>query len=206
MNLIFLGPPGAGKGTQAVKIAARYGLAHISTGEMLREAIADETAMGLEAKRFIDQGLLVPDDVIIGVVQDRLQKPDCANGYLLDGFPRTVAQAEALDTFSKVDHAVLVDVPMDALMQRMTGRRVCPKCKGTFHISTLTSNQCPDCGAELVQRADDNEATVSNRLKVYEQQTKPLTDYYAARGQLRTIDGHQPVDVVFEAICEVLDA
>ena len=204
MNLILLGPPGAGKGTQAVRISAKYEIPHISTGDMLRSAIKAQTAMGLAAKGFIDKGELVPDDVVIGVVKERLAMADCQSGFLLDGFPRTVVQAQTLKEIVKLDYAVCVDANDDALVARIAGRRVCPQCNGTFHVSSLEGLNCPNCGGMLIQRDDDKESTVRNRLAVYAAQTKPLIDFYAKEGILCTVDGMQPIDQVFQAICDVL--
>lgn len=206
MNLIFLGPPGAGKGTQAVKVAARYGLPHISTGEMLRAAMAEGTPMGQAAKGYIEKGALVPDEVVIGIVRERLAKEDCAKGFLLDGFPRTVAQAEALQGIVALDAAVLVDVPSEVLVARIAGRRVCAKCGGTFHVSSLASDVCPVCGEALIQRPDDNEDTVRNRLAVYEAQTAPLVDFYAQAGILKPVDGNRDIDAVFADVCAALES
>lgn len=204
MNLILLGPPGAGKGTQAVQIAERYGLPHISTGDMLRAAIRAGTPMGLAAKGHIDKGELVPDDVVIGVVKERLAMDDCAKGFLLDGFPRTLVQAEALEKITKLDMALCIDADAEALVARIAGRRVCPKCGGSYHVSRLQGNVCPACGGTLVQREDDQEATVRNRLVVYEAQTKPLIDFYSKKGILRSVDGMQAIDKVFQDICAIL--
>ncbi len=204
MNLILLGPPGAGKGTQAVRISERYGLPHISTGDMLRSAIKAQTPMGIAAKSHIDKGELVPDDVVIGVVRERLAMADCAKGFLLDGFPRTLVQAEALEQIASVDVALCVDAEAEALVQRIAGRRVCTKCNGTFHVSALKGTVCPVCGAALMQRDDDQEKTVRNRLAVYEAQTKPLIDFYTHKGILRSVDGMQAIEKVFQDICDVL--
>jgi adenylate kinase len=204
MNLILLGPPGAGKGTQAVRISERYGLPHISTGDMLRSAIKAQTPMGLAAKSHIDKGELVPDDVVIGVVRERLAMADCSKGFLLDGFPRTLVQAEALEQITSVDVALCVDAEAEALVQRIAGRRVCTKCNGTFHVSALKGTVCPVCGAALMQRDDDQEKTVRNRLAVYEAQTKPLVDFYTHKGILRSVDGMQAIEKVFQDICDVL--
>lgn len=204
MNLILLGPPGAGKGTQAVRISERYGLPHISTGDMLRSAIKAQTPMGLAAKSHIDRGELVPDDVVIGVVRERLAMADCSKGFLLDGFPRTLVQAEALEQITSVDVALCVDAEAEALVQRIAGRRVCTKCNGTFHVSALKGTVCPVCGAALMQRDDDQEKTVRNRLAVYEAQTKPLVDFYTHKGILRSVDGMQAIEKVFQDICDVL--
>lgn len=189
MKLIFLGPPGAGKGTQAAGVSAHLRIPHISTGDMFRAAIANETPTGLEAKRYIDLGQLVPDSVVIDMVRERLSESDCAGGYLLDGFPRTVEQAEALDRICAPDAVVDIDVPDERLLARLTGRRVCRKCSGTFHITKLADqNVCPVCGGEVYQRDDDKPATISNRLKVYHEQTAPLIGYYSEKGKLRRID------------------
>jgi adenylate kinase len=203
-NLILLGPPGAGKGTQAVRISQRYGLPHISTGDMLRAAIKNQTPMGLAAKQYIDKGELVPDEVVIGVVRERLAADDCSQGFLLDGFPRTLAQARALDEIAHIDGAICIQVDDEALVKRIAGRRVCSQCGGTFHVSTLKDNGCPTCGGALIQRDDDKEATVRNRLAVYDAQTKPLIDYYTEKGILRSVDGLQSIDEVFQRICDVL--
>lgn len=214
MKLIFLGPPGAGKGTQAAGVSAHLRVPHISTGDMFRSAIKNETPMGLEAKRYMDAGQLVPDSVVINMVRERLAMDDCANGYLLDGFPRTVEQAEALETFAAPDAVVEIEVPRERLMSRLTGRRVCTKCSGTFHISKLADETvCPVCGGQMIQRDDDKPATISNRLKVYEEQTSPLIGYYSALGKLRrfdcaalpVIDGDNRPEDVFKAILASLE-
>ena len=214
MKLIFLGPPGAGKGTQAAGVSAHLRIPHISTGDMFRAAIANETPTGLEAKRYIDLGQLVPDSVVIDMVRERLSESDCAGGYLLDGFPRTVEQAEALDRICAPDAVVDIDVPDERLLARLTGRRVCRKCSGTFHITKLADeNVCPVCGGELYQRDDDKPATISNRLKVYHEQTAPLIGYYSEQGKLRridvaslaTVDGDSRPEDVFKAILTSLE-
>ena len=214
MKLIFLGPPGAGKGTQAAGVSAHLRIPHISTGDMFRAAIANETPTGLEAKRFIDLGQLVPDSVVIDMVRERLSESDCAGGYLLDGFPRTVEQAEALDRICAPDAVVDIDVPDERLLARLTGRRVCRKCSGTFHITKLADqNVCPVCGGEVYQRDDDKPATISNRLKVYHEQTAPLIGYYSEQGKLRridvaslaTVDGDSRPEDVFKAILTSLE-
>ena len=189
MKLIFLGPPGAGKGTQAAGTSSALKVPHISTGDMFRAAIKNETPTGLEAKRYIDAGQLVPDSVVIAMVRERLAMDDCKNGYLLDGFPRTVEQAKALDEFATPDVVIDIDVPDETLLVRLTGRRVCSKCSGTFHIKKLADvNVCPVCGGDLYQRDDDKPATISNRLKVYHEQTAPLIGYYSELGKLRRIE------------------
>ena len=205
MKLVFLGPPGAGKGTQAAGVCQRFAIPHISTGDMLRAAIAKGTETGLKAKVFMDAGQLVPDEVLVQMVKERLSESDCVNGYLLDGFPRTVKQAEALDVISKPDVTVDVEVPDEKLLARLTGRRVCMACKGTFHISKLENETvCPDCGKELIQRDDDKPATIQKRLDVYHAQTSPLIDYYDQCGSLKKVDGDQAPDKVFEAILVAL--
>ncbi len=205
MKLVFLGPPGAGKGTQAAGVCQRFAIPHISTGDMLRAAIAKGTETGLKAKVYMDAGQLVPDEVLVQMVKERLSESDCVNGYLLDGFPRTVKQAEALDVISKPDVAVDVEVPDEKLLARLTGRRVCMACKGTFHVTKLENEfVCPDCGKELIQREDDKPATIQKRLDVYHAQTSPLIEYYDHCGSLKKVDGDQAPDKVFEAILVAL--
>ena len=210
MNIILLGPPGAGKGTQAARLIAKYGIPQISTGDMLRAALKEGTPLGLEAKTYMDKGALVPDSVVIGLVKERIQKPDCAKGYMLDGFPRNVSQAEALDSMlaelsQKIDHVVCVEVPSSELLGRLTGRRTCRACGAGFHIRfdpPKKEGVCDKCGGELYQR--DNEATVSSRLKVYDDQTKPLIDYYEKQGKLRRVDGVGSMSEIFERITAIL--
>lgn len=205
MNLIFLGPPGAGKGTQAVRVCEQLGIPQISTGDILRRAIKNETPTGLAAKSYIDKGQLVPDSVVIDIVRERLVQDDCKNGYLLDGFPRTVAQAEALEGFAKIDAVVDIDVSDEKLVARLSGRRVCLSCGGTYHVSQLNGSMtCAKCGNELIQRADDKAETVLSRLTVYHAQTEPLIDFYKQRGLLKEIDGAQPMDDCYAAILAVL--
>ena len=214
MKLIFLGPPGAGKGTQAAGVSAHLGVPHISTGDMFRSALQKQTPTGIEAKKYMDAGQLVPDSVVIDMVRERLSQDDCANGYLLDGFPRTVEQAKALDEISTPDAVVDIDVPDERLLNRLTGRRVCTKCNGTYHISKLADEHvCPVCGGRVIQRDDDKPATISNRLKVYHEQTAPLIGYYSALGKLRqvdvkslaTVDGDSRPEDVFKAILAALE-
>lgn len=206
MKLIFLGPPGAGKGTQATGVSSHLRVPHISTGDMFRAAIKNATPTGLEAKGYIDAGKLVPDSVVIRMVEERLAMPDCANGYLLDGFPRTVEQAQALEGISAPDAVVDIDVPDEKLLERLTGRRVCSKCSGTFHVSKLADAAvCPVCGDKLYQREDDKPATISNRLSVYHEQTAPLIGYYAGLGRLKRIDGDCRPEDVFTAILASLE-
>lgn len=205
MKVILLGAPGAGKGTQAVRLAKRYNIPHISTGDIFRSNIKERTPIGIVAKSYIDKGQLVPDEVTIQIVKERLEKDDCKNGYLLDGFPRTVSQAEALDGFSEIDSVVNIDVPLNKLMRRITGRRVCGKCGESYHIDYLDgSTSCRKCDGELIQREDDNEETVGKRLEVYEKQTAPLIDHYKSKGKLIDVDGDGDIDSVFAAIVERL--
>lgn len=203
MKIVFLGPPGAGKGTQAEQIIGRLGIPQISTGEILRRAIREKTPTGLEAQSYIEKGALVPDDVVVRIVRERLAEPDCANGYLLDGFPRTVPQAEALSSFEQIDVVINLDVPQELLIHRLSGRRVCAKCGYTTHVDK-GEDKCAKCGAELTQRKDDAPESVKNRLAVYEQQTKPLTDYYAGKGLLKNVDGSAPLQDVTTAIMTAL--
>jgi adenylate kinase len=212
VNLVLMGLPGAGKGTQADKIVGKYNIPHISTGDMFRAAIKEGTELGLQAKSFMDKGELVPDEVTIGIVRERLSKADCENGFLLDGFPRTVAQAEALDTMladlgKKIDFVINIDVDQSILMERLTGRRICKNCGATYHLvfnPPAKEGVCDRCGGELYQRADDNAETVQNRLDVNIQQTKPLLNFYEDKGYLRNINGQQDIDVVFADIEELL--
>ena len=212
MKIVFMGPPGAGKGTQAEKIVETYQMPHISTGDMFRKAINDQTELGMEAKRYMDQGALVPDHVTIGIVKDRLSQPDCKESFLLDGFPRTVEQANALDEIlsslnSKIDYVINIDVDLNILKERLTGRRICRSCGATYHTifnPPKVENICDKCGGELYQRKDDNEETVGNRLAVYVKQTKPLLDYYSLSGNLVNINGQQSIDLVFAEIQAVL--
>ncbi len=205
MNLVFLGPPGAGKGTQAAVVSQALNIPHISTGDMFRKAMREGTPTGLKAKAFIDNGQLVPDSVTIEMVEERLAEADCANGYLLDGFPRNLDQAKALEGFSKLTAVVDIAVADEKLIARLSGRRVCPKCGGTYHITKLADEKvCPDCGGELIQRNDDNPATIANRLSVYHAQTSPLTEYYADKGILKQVDGALQMEEVTSAILKAL--
>lgn len=209
MNIILLGPPGAGKGTQSVMLANRYSLPHISTGDILRESVKSGQPLGLKAKEYMDKGGLVPDEIVTGIVADRLSKPDTKKGFLLDGFPRTIKQAEDLDKAlfdikSKIDMVLYFATSVEMVIDRLTGRRVCKNCGIIYHIKNIPSKKpgvCDKCGGQLYQRADDNESTVRNRLKVYEDQTKPLIDYYAKKGILKTVDGDMGVPELFDILC-----
>ena len=207
MNIIFLGPPGAGKGTQAQKICSALNIPQISTGDILRRAMKEGTETGLKAKSFIDAGQLVPDEVIIDIVKERLAMDDCRQGYILDGFPRTVPQAEALDTFATINCVIELDVKDEVLVERLSGRRVCGKCGATYHLSMLNGKTtCDVCGEELIQRNDDKAETVLNRLKVYHDQTAPLIGYYENKGLLKKVDGAQGLENTFAAIMKTLGA
>ena len=207
MNIIFLGPPGAGKGTQAQIVCRRLGIPQVSTGDMLRAAIAAGTEMGRKAKEYMDQGQLVPDEVVIGIVKDRLADADCQKGYILDGFPRTVEQAKALSTFAKIDVAINLDVPDDVLVKRLSGRRVCPLCGAPYHVDRLNGETvCRADGTPLIQRDDDKAETVQNRLAVYHQKTAPLIDYYREAGLLKNIGGGLSLEEISEEIFRTLEA
>lgn len=205
MRIILLGAPGSGKGTMAQKLTHELNIPQISTGDIFRQNLKDGTPLGLQVKDILAKGLLVPDEITIEIVKDRLAKADCANGYILDGFPRSVVQAEALDTFQSVDCAINLDVDSEAIVKRLSGRRFCPDCNGTYHVSTLENEHlCPSCGGTLIVREDDKEQTVRNRLSVYEQTTLPLVDYYARQGKLITVDGNGSIDEVYGRIVSVL--
>ena len=205
MNIIFLGPPGAGKGTQAQRVCSALNIPQISTGDILRRAIKEQTPTGVKAKAFIDAGKLVPDEVIIDIVKDRLAQEDCAGGYILDGFPRTVPQAEALEGIAAIDVVIELDVADEKLIARLSGRRVCLKCGATYHVSRLNGEtRCAACGDALIQRDDDKAETVLNRLTVYHNQTAPLVDFYQKRGLLKVIDGAQDMDTIFASIMDIV--
>ena len=208
MNIVLLGAPGAGKGTQAKMITDKWQIPQISTGDILRAAVANGTALGLEAKRFMDAGELVPDSVVIGLVKDRLAQSDTDRGFILDGFPRTVVQAEALDVDlasagKSIEAAIAVDVDPEVIVERLTSRRTCRECGAI--MSEADGHACPKCSGELYQRDDDNETTVRNRLQVYARCTAPLVDYYRGKGILSEIDGDRPVNVVFNEVVTVLE-
>ncbi len=212
MKLVLLGPPGAGKGTQAAEIVKKYNVPHISTGDIFRKNISEGTDLGKKAKEYIDKGLLVPDELVVAIVKDRLSESDCKEGFLLDGFPRTVDQADALDTELKnlnysLDKVLNIYVDKDALIERAVGRRICKSCGATYHISfnkPKEEGKCDLCGGELFQRSDDTEETVAKRIGVYLEQTEPLIDYYNKKGILANIDGDQDIDKVFAEIVTVL--
>lgn len=204
MKIILLGAPGAGKGTQATRISEKYSIPHISTGDILRKNIKDGTELGKLAKDFIDKGLLVPDEVVIDIVKDRLNASDCKSGYILDGFPRTVEQAISLDKFAEIDKVFNIVVPYDLILTRITGRRMC-SCGESYHISWGIGDTCPKCGAKLYQRDDDKEETVKARIEVYEKQTAPLIEYYGKAGKIVDIDGAEPLEIVLEKISAVMN-
>ena len=212
MNVVLLGAPGAGKGTQAAKMSQEFSLPHISTGDIFRKAVGDGTPLGLEAKKYMDAGELVPDEVTIGIVKERLAQPDCAAGFILDGFPRTVPQADALGSAlesmgTALDAVILVDVPTSALVERLTARRQCRVCGRIYNVMgdmPADPSVCDACGGEVYQRADDTVETVTNRLAVYESNTQPLIDYYRGKGLLRTVDGDRDVDAVFADVARIM--
>ena len=209
MNIIFFGAPGAGKGTQAEIVSKRLNIPTISTGNIIREAIKNATEMGESAKKYIEAGKLVPDDVVIGIIKDRLDESDCKNGFILDGFPRTIPQAQALENMGvKIDVVLNIEVSDDDIVTRMSGRRTCPKCGATYHVEfqpPKTAGICDKCGGELYQRDDDKEDTVVKRLKEYEEKTQPLVDYYKKQNILKTVNGSRTVEEVFEDISKILD-
>lgn len=209
MKLILLGAPGAGKGTQAEKICEKLSIPAISTGNIIREALKNGTEMGLKAKSFIDAGQLVPDEVVIGIIKDRLAQNDCANGFILDGFPRTIPQAEALDEMGvEIDKVIDIEVPDEKITERMSGRRVCKECGVSYHLVYKKPEKegvCNLCGGELVQRKDDHPDTVLDRLKVYHEQTEPLKDFYAKKGKLRIVEGQEKVEDTTAATFHALE-
>ena len=214
MKIIMLGAPGAGKGTQAQMIADKYGIPHVSTGDIFRENVKNGTELGMEAKKYMDQGALVPDELTVRILLDRVAKDDCKNGYLLDGFPRNIPQANVLDEAlsklgDKIDYAINVEVPDDNIIRRMSGRRACLACGATYHIEHVPPKKegiCDKCGNAVVLRDDDQPETVQKRLSVYHEQTQPLIDYYNSRGILKPVDGTRPMDDVFADIIAILGA
>ncbi len=213
MRIILLGPPGAGKGTQAKSISNKFSIPHISTGDIFRKNISEKTPLGIEAKKHIDKGHLVPDELTIDIIKDRLNNEDCSNGFLLDGYPRTVNQGEALKTLldekgNSLDTALLIKVPREFILSRMTGRRVCLTCGASYHIKfnpPKVDGKCNLCGCDLVQRADDTEETVNERIDIYEAQTQPLIKYYDDKNLLSAVDGTLEINSVFESICGILE-
>ena len=213
MKIVMLGAPGAGKGTQAVNIAKKFGIPHISTGDIFRANIKNQTELGMKAKEYMDRGALVPDEITIGMLLDRISESDCAEGFILDGFPRTIPQAESLKAAlllqdAKIDYAVDIEVPDEVITSRMAGRRTCPKCGATFHTEFHAPKKegiCDECGAELVQRADDKPETVIERLKTYHEMTQPLIDFYRGEGILYAVDGTKTQAEVLQDILGVLD-
>lgn len=212
LNIILMGLPGAGKGTQAERIVDEFQIPHISTGDAFRAAVKEETPLGKKAKEYMDKGLLVPDEIVIGIVKERLGKDDCQKGFMLDGFPRTVPQAEALENIlsemgKSIDHVINIQVPRDILLERLTGRRICKQCGATYHVifnPPAKEGVCDKCGGELYQREDDNEETVATRLDVNIEQTEPLIKFYEEKGTLRNINGDQDINKVFEDITRIL--
>jgi len=212
MNLIMLGPPGAGKGTQAKMLVEKFGIPQISTGDMLREAVKQGTELGKKAKEYMDKGVLVPDDIVIGIVKERLSQPDCEKGFILDGFPRTILQAEALDEAltelgKKIEYAINIDVPEDELIKRLSGRRTCRKCGAMYHVifnPPKEEGKCDKCGGELYQRDDDKEETIKKRLEVYKSQTQPLIDYYQKKGNLVNVSGTGSIQEIFEEVVRII--
>ncbi len=213
MRIVLLGAPGSGKGTQAKLIVEKYGIPQISTGDLLRAAVAAGTELGKRAKAAMDAGELVSDDIVLGMIRERLAEPDTEKGFILDGFPRNLSQAEALDTLldelgKPLQAAILIDVPFDSLLKRLTGRLTCEQCGAVYNIYTNPPKQegvCDKCGGKLIHRADDNEETIRNRLQVYQQQTEPLIDYYEKQGKLHRIDGEGDIQAIFQAVSAVLD-
>lgn len=213
MRLVLLGPPGSGKGTQAEMIAAKLGIPRVSTGDILRDAVSRNTALGAKARSYMDQGRLVPDEIMIGIIEERLNQPDCANGYILDGFPRTLGQAIALDEMlakkmAPIDLAMLIDVSDETVVRRLTQRRICPRCHALYNLQTEPPKRdeiCDKCGTELVLRSDDQESTVRTRLRVYRSDTLAVIQYYDSRGILKKVDGEGGKDTVFGSIVNELE-
>ena len=208
MKLVVFGPPSAGKGTQAQKLSKRYGIPQVATGDLLREHVAKKTPIGLKVKAYLDSGRLGPDDLIVQMISDRVSKPDCANGYLLDGFPRTMGQAKELEKMTDIDLVLNIVVDFEVLVERAVGRRICPNCAAVYHVKfnpPKSEGVCDKCGLKLIQRDDDKEATVRNRLKVYQEQTAPLVEHYRKKGKLVDIDGSGGIDAVQAKMVAAID-
>jgi adenylate kinase len=208
MKLVIFGPPSAGKGTQAQRLSHQYGIPQVSTGDLLRKAVADKTPLGLKVKSYLDQGKLGPDNLIVQLIKERVSKPDCKNGYLLDGFPRTMGQAKELEKMTDIDLVLNIVVDFEVLVERAVGRRTCPKCSAVYHVKfnpPMNEGICEKCGSQLIQRDDDKEDTVRNRLKVYQEQTEPLIDYYRRKGKLVDIEGSGGIDAVFGRMVSMID-
>jgi adenylate kinase len=207
MKLVIFGPPSAGKGTQAQKLSKQYSVPQVATGDLLRKAVADKTPLGLKIKSYLDQGKLGPDEVIVQLIKERVAKPDCKNGFLLDGFPRTMGQAKELERMTDIDLVLSIVVDFESLVERAVGRRTCPKCSAVYHIKfnpPMNEGICEKCGSKLIQRDDDKEETVRNRLKVYQEQTAPLVEYYRKKGKLVDIDGAGGIDAVFAQMVDAI--
>ncbi|MCX6657614.1 MAG: adenylate kinase [Euryarchaeota archaeon] len=207
MKLVIFGPPSAGKGTQAQKLSKQYGIPQVATGDLLRKAVADKTPLGLRIKSYLDQGKLGPDEVIVQLIKERVAKPDCKNGFLLDGFPRTMGQAKELERMTDIDLVLSIVVDFEALVERAVGRRTCPKCSAVYHVKfnpPMNEGVCEKCGSELIQRDDDKEDTVRNRLRVYQEQTAPLIEYYRKKGKLVDIDGSGGIDAVYSQMVKAI--
>lgn len=212
MRIILLGPPGAGKGTQAKYLSEKYNIVHISTGDIFRKNIKEQTKLGVKAKEYIDKGQLVPDELTVSIIEDRINQDDCKNGFLFDGFPRTVSQADSLDDLLnsmniKLDYVIDIDVPAEVLIDRITGRRMCTSCGASYHIIYNPPKRegiCDVCGEKLIQRTDDSVETVKSRIDVYQKQTQPLIEYYNVKGLLKVVDGKQNIEKVFSDICNVI--
>ncbi len=208
MKLVIFGPPSAGKGTQAQKLAQRYGIPQVATGDLLREHVAKKTPIGLKVKEYLDSGKLGPDDLIVQMIEERVSKQDCRDGYLLDGFPRTIGQAKELEKMTEVDLVLNIVVDLEVLVERAVGRRICPKCAAVYHVkfnTPKTGGVCDKCGSALIQRDDDKEATVRNRLKVYQEQTAPLVEHFKRKGVLVDIDGSGGIDAVHAQMVAAID-
>jgi len=207
MRLVIFGPPSAGKGTQAQKLSKQYGVPQVATGDLLRKAVADKTPLGLKVKSYLDQGKLGPDELIVQLIKERVAKPDCKKGFLLDGFPRTMGQAKELERMTDIDLVLSIVVDFESLVERAVGRRTCPKCSAVYHIKfnpPMNEGECEKCGSKLIQRDDDREDTVRNRLKVYQEQTAPLIEYYRKKGKLVDIGGSGGIDAVYSQMVKAI--